>query len=477
MTLALIIENTDDLVSIIQKYGKNHPLIELRIDKDANLINQIEYMNSENLIVTYRSREEGGENQYYSKDRKSVILSLADVKPKYLDLEFNRDLSLLPKLTDQQWIIISIHDYIQPMSERVQYYHQLIQEKNLFYQYSNLILKFVGKPIDSLDMLESINFIKKQYQRSIILGIDQNSFFTRTLRNFYTQEFVFCALKKHIIPECEKLHKLDSDSLITGLIGKKLTYTKSPIIHEIFREQTNLSGYYHILEFQKVDGINKFFDFPDSRQFNGFNVTQPYKESILTFIEKRSKDVELIQTTNTIKVENKVLKAYNTDISGFTTFFKNQNLEKNKSVLICGMGGVAKAVIKSLNELNFQIYCTNRTKSRFDESTDYIKNSVTFIDKEELEKIKTDIVINATTIGLKGENLFDHFAINKNIETFIDLIYFDTPSLEYSKYLGMKTYNGLEMLFHQAADAFEIWTNIKLDRNEAYTHFKEVLVN
>jgi shikimate dehydrogenase len=201
----------------------------------------------------------------------------------------------------------------------------------------------------------------------------------------------------------------------------------------------------------------------------GFNVTVPHKERIVEYLDYLSEEAEVLGAVNTVKNEDGKFTGYNTDVGGFARSLKEEGIEvEGKRVLMFGAGGAAKAVgyallkerVKFLNVVNRSF---KKTKE-LGELLGRFGNVLVYPLKEGTVEVllkDVDLIVNTTSVGLKETDpqLFDYSKIPEGI-TVVDIIYNppETSLLKAAKEKGCKTVNGLGMLVHQGAMAFEIWT-------------------
>ena len=235
---------------------------------------------------------------------------------------------------------------------------------------------------------------------------------------------------------------------IYGLIGKNIEYS--------------FSRNYFNNKFKKFgirDTEYKNFDLSDISEFEkidlsnivGFNVTIPYKEDIITFIDKISDDALKIGAVNTIKISNNKLIGFNTDHIGFS---KSLNGKKFKNALVFGSGGASKAIKYSLNNLGIRFNIVSR------------KKAPGLISYENLNKeiMNSDLIINTTPLGtfpnIEKKIDIPYHLINKD-HTCYDLVYNPNKSSFLSKceIQGASIKNGLEMLELQAEASWDIWNS------------------
>ena len=238
-----------------------------------------------------------------------------------------------------------------------------------------------------------------------------------------------------------------------GLIGKNISYSFSKAHFTKKFKDLNLSDYsYENIDFQDINEFEVFLQ--RNQTFKGLNVTIPYKEVIIPFLDKLSKKATEIGAVNTIRfTKNGKLKGYNTDYYGFKKALKPILLPNHKKALILGTGGASKAVGYALNQLGIAFNYVSRTST---------ENSIEYsqINAETFEEYQ--IIINCTPLGTSPNTngcpeIPYHYFTSKHIA--FDLIYnpSETLFLQKAKNQGAVVKNGLEMLVYQAEKAWEIW--------------------
>ena len=251
------------------------------------------------------------------------------------------------------------------------------------------------------------------------------------------------------------------------VIGNPIDHSLSPKLHNFWIKKYNLDAIYGKLETHKSD-LGELCENLKQGQLNGINVTVPFKKEIIPNINVLSGHALRTKSVNTISVEDGNLIGHNTDIDGFELSIKKLNYDvTNKTIIILGAGGVVPSIIYALKRMNAsKIIVTNRTKGKADELKDLF-NDLILLDWGDL--VDFDMIINATSIGLKKENDFDHdfsqFGKNK---FFYDVIYdpYETKFFNIGNQKGNNFENGLNMFLFQAQKAFNIWHNIEPDIDE-----------
>jgi shikimate dehydrogenase len=240
---------------------------------------------------------------------------------------------------------------------------------------------------------------------------------------------------------------MDSDKKL-GLIGRNISYSFSKKFFENKFQKLMLKGYsYSIFDLNEIDEVENLFSTPG---LLGFNVTIPYKEKIINYLDELSDEAQKIGAVNCVFIENGKKTGYNTDAFGFEKTLLLHKKDHHTSALILGAGGAAKAVQYALDKNGI----SSTTVSR--------KSEINFdtLDKETVENHK--LIIQCTPVGTfpnVEECLeFPFEGLSEN-HLIIDLIY--NPN--YTQFIikasekGAKTVNGYYMLEQQAEKAWEIW--------------------
>ena len=197
-------------------------------------------------------------------------------------------------------------------------------------------------------------------------------------------------------------------------------------------------------------------------KINGINVTVPFKKTIIPFLDKLSQEASETQSVNTVYLQDGKTIGHNTDIAGFELAIKYAKYDlNNKKIFLLGAGGVAPSIIYSLRKMKVsKITISNRTKEKAESLKNLFKD-LEIVDWGEL--IDFDMIINATSIGLKNEDglSFDYSAIGPG-KFFYDVIYNprETIFLKRAKLFGNRAENGKMMFIYQAHQSFTIWNKL-----------------
>lgn len=258
-----------------------------------------------------------------------------------------------------------------------------------------------------------------------------------------------------------------------GVIGDPIAHSMSPVMHQAALEDSGLEGTY--MKFHVTpDALPQAIGGIRALGIRGVNITVPHKVAVMELLDRIDPLAESIGAVNTIVNDNGVLTGYNTDGPGYV-----EGLQKalvgdvtDKSVLMLGAGGAAKAIFYSLASIGVtHIDIANRTETR---AADMIAAcpfaiSSSFIPMDEAGTAvsRYDIIIQTTSIGMSPDVGHSPLAFDsvKEGSLFSDIIYnpLETAIMKRARELGAQTQNGLEMFVHQGALAFEKWTGITPD--------------
>jgi shikimate dehydrogenase len=269
---------------------------------------------------------------------------------------------------------------------------------------------------------------------------------------------------------------------ILALLGHQVDYSLSPFIHNTAISHLGLNYFYTIFNIATSEDLKDVLNGMRAMGIAGFNVTIPYKERVMAYMDKLSPAASEIQAVNTILNQDGHLIGYNTDSYGFAQpLLPYKNHLKGQAVAIFGNGGAARAAIHALrNQFDPSvIYIISRNQERGRELKKDLLRQSTLVELEVLqhevpetiEVLKScKCIINATPIGTqKRNNRSDNnqsllVAEDINIwhtgDIAYDLVYnpFETPFLKQAGAKGAFTINGLGMLVAQASESFKLWT-------------------
>jgi shikimate dehydrogenase len=251
-----------------------------------------------------------------------------------------------------------------------------------------------------------------------------------------------------------------------GIIGNPIKHSLSPVLHNYWFDKYGIDANYSIIETAE-ENLSEIIKKIKDGSLNGINVTLPYKQKIINYLDKVINDAELAGSVNTILLDSdKLVTGENTDVFGLqAAYFKEIDNIQNKKTLVIGAGGVSSSVILSLKKSSVKnISITNRTNDK----CIFLKKKFSFLNvvpwKDLRSEIRNfDIIINATSLGLKnGEDFNFLFSDTKDELIYIDTIYnpLETKNFRYLRDEGKRVFNGLDMFIYQGQKSFYLWNKI-----------------
>jgi shikimate dehydrogenase len=275
-----------------------------------------------------------------------------------------------------------------------------------------------------------------------------------------------------------------------GIFGFPLGHTLSPDMQEAAFRSLGIKAFYLPFEVRQNDFL-KLLRERKHLLLDGFNITVPYKEIALRYLDGLSPEARAIGAVNSVVCRGKRWIGFNTDGTGFIT-----SLEKGagfrprgKRVMILGAGGSARAVayglakrrVKSITFANRTLSKARKIVSEYRRLFPRVEFAGTGLKPAPTAAwLKTvDLVVNATSVGLKAGDrpLVAAKDFPNRRALFVDLIYkpAETRFLQSARRSGHRTLNGLGMLLYQGARAFELWTGRRAPIKEMRRALQEAL--
>jgi shikimate dehydrogenase len=246
------------------------------------------------------------------------------------------------------------------------------------------------------------------------------------------------------------------------VIGNPIKHSLSPFLHNYWFHKNKINCEYKKLETTK-SSIKKILNKVRNREIEGINVTIPFKNSVIKYLDILKGDALKTSSVNTVYSNKKKLVGDNTDVYGFSSGVLRKVKTRIKTAGIIGAGGVTSSIILALIQKGVKkIYITNRTFSKLKVFKKKFKKVIYPIKWNDRYKVLADvqILINVTSLGMLGQKdlKFDFTIFDKKINV-VDIVYNpeNTRFLKDARMNGHKTFTGLDMFIYQAQKAFYIW--------------------
>jgi shikimate dehydrogenase len=253
-----------------------------------------------------------------------------------------------------------------------------------------------------------------------------------------------------------------------AVIGNPISHSKSPLIHKLFAEQTAQDMSYETIE-APLDGFAATVQRLRAEGYKGCNVTVPFKFEAFKLCDRLGDRARDAKAVNTLLFQDGQILGANTDGAGLLA-----DIEKNlgfklmwKDALLLGAGGAAAGVIWPLFNAGLGVVIANRTIDKAQVLADEFEGAGTVYARryDELAGRQFDLVINATSSGLKDELPPLPDGLFKPGALAYDMMYGrETPFMAFARRQGAAIVSdGLGMLVEQAAEAFYLWRNVRPD--------------
>lgn len=269
--------------------------------------------------------------------------------------------------------------------------------------------------------------------------------------------------------------KIDGHTRLAAVIAKPIKHSISPFIHNMAYALTDTNAVYLAFEVDR-ENLEQAVENIRLHQMLGANISMPYKQEVITYLDELDESALLIGAVNTVVNQNGRLIGYNTDGLGFFRSLSNFHI-KGKNLTILGAGGAASAIIGQAMLDGVGKVCVFDLRDRLaghqermGQMSRRLGHPIQLLAVEDLAALtdavnQSDLFINATGLGMDGKSLPipSDFVFPKGL-LVADMTYCpaETPFLRLAREQGLQTVNGLGMLLYQAEKAFELMTGKKM---------------
>lgn len=239
---------------------------------------------------------------------------------------------------------------------------------------------------------------------------------------------------------------------VFGLVGENIGYSQSPNIFQSIFEQEDIPATYQLFDIDTIEKIDSVF----ANAPLGLNVTQPYKEAIIPFLDRLDQTAKAVGAVNTIAFEDGEKVGYNTDVMGFWQAIESYLPRETTQALVLGSGGAAKAAQHALETKGIVVQLVSRQPE---------KGQLAYSDLLPETIAQFQVIINATPLGsAKFPETFPSIPYTgiQPEQLAFDMVYSPqiTPFMEKAQHQGATAVNGRSMLQFQAEAAWDIWKKL-----------------
>jgi len=451
---------------------KGADLVELRLDYVRNLgsstIRKLANSVGRRAIATFRSRGQGGASDMDPPERTTVLREICRSRFAYVDLELEtdrEDLGSLGRLaSDNRTAVIVSHHFAQAAeTQRVSEALDSCAALGEIAKVAVPVTQF-EQTIQLVDLVRSRN--GRPY-RFVLIGMGAGGMVTRALANSLGQEIQYASWGLSAAPGQLSLGTATRlrgrEPIVLGLIGHPVEHSISSTMHEAALAALGLPAAYLPFDIPP-ESLDRFLFAAERLRIRGFNVTSPHKEAVARSVDELDGDAERLGVVNTVVLRDGWTAGHNTDVYGFRVSLRSLGLRVgDRNALVVGAGGAAKAVVDVLLREGAHVQLTNRTATRAEALAKSFDDRIEVLSLGILtRKGPWDLLVNAPPAGTKGvpDGLPVPEAVIGKAGFVYDLVYNPpvTPLLRTAKRLNVPGASGLEMLLHQGAKAFELWT-------------------
>lgn len=280
--------------------------------------------------------------------------------------------------------------------------------------------------------------------------------------------------------------KIDGYTRLAAVVANPIKHSISPFIHNSAFEATNTNGVYLAWEVEATDLAETVANIRRYQMY-GINLSMPYKEQVIPYLDELSEEARLIGAVNTVVNRDGTLIGYNTDGKGFFKSLPSFKISGKRMVLL-GAGGAAKAILAQaildgVSQVSVFVRSASMDKTRpylekLQIETGFKVDLFALEDVQDLQDgiTQADLLVNATSVGMDGKSSPVPTSLALPASLLVaDVIYqpFETPFLKWVRNQGNQAVNGLGMLLYQAAEAFELWTEKEMSTDEIWQSLSE----
>jgi 3-dehydroquinate dehydratase / shikimate dehydrogenase len=494
MLVTVIAEkNCLDAHEAIQRIRHTTDVIELRLDYfdelDFSAINQLKNSYPVPMIFTLRKSSQGGLFTQGENTRLEVLEKLAQLKPEFIDLEYDvapEFAKKLKKIHPTIQLIRSYYDFDKTPDNLSKLLASLKDSEFSIYK----IVTFAHSTLDCLKMLNFVNQVDSSVKLAgfcmgeagaptRILGTIVGSFLHYSCINEEGQ-VALGQLTLSMMCCLYRFQLLNKDTDIYALLGDPVDKSAGHIVHNRAFEFLEKNAVYVKLKV-KPDELPEFFKQIKSLPFKGFSITMPLKQAVIPFLNTIDPNALMIKSVNTIVINKGRLTGYNTDAEGALDAIEDNYCVANKKVVILGTGGAGRAIGYEAIQRHAQVIFLSRSVEKAHELAREMKCSGYGLSEVDLKALDYDVLINTTPIGMSGQDetlpVPEEGLIAQRL--VMDTVYnpVHTPLLKKAKALNCTPVFGYDMFINQAVLQLQLWLGNLSNLQEMKDVYREEFVN
>lgn len=460
-------------------------VIELRLDcldhsslnENPRALNELLRNASKPTIVTFRPASQGGDKELSLERRMSFWRHIGSSPESFLDLEY--DLASTPNLFDSvnapDWtrVICSHHDFGGVPADVEGLYRQMAGTQAR-------ILKIAFQAEDAIDCLPIFRLLeiaRNDGRELIAIGMGSPGLMTRILGPSRGSFLTYAArdnetttapgqISARELREIYRIDQIDSQTEIFGVVGKPVSHSLSPRIHNAAFEATGKNAVYIPFEVQDLHAFIRRMVLEETREIKwnlrGLSVTAPHKSAVVQYLDWIEPAARELGAVNTIRINDDGLSGFNTDAAAFLRpLLAALGSLTGLRCAVIGTGGAASAAVWALNASEAKVTVFGRTLEKADLLAKRFEVEPRQLEKTTFEDF--DVVVQATPLGTSGSLQTESPVSARELRgarLAYDLVYnpSETEFIRQARAATCKTLGGAEMFLAQAAEQFRIWT-------------------
>lgn len=459
--------------SSMKAFSLGADIVEVRLDHiegvqmDAETLSEVREVVKGPVIATLRSAAEGGRSPLRGSRRERALRAVGAAGFEFIDLEARTDSGIVnaPAAEGPQRIISSHLRAPAGAKEGARRLEATCAAGDI---------GKVAMPCTDASqalMLARLGMMAKGAGKDFaLIGMGDQGALTRACADEIGSSLVYCCLPgKPAAPGqfdvATQAGLRSRGRVLLGLLGHPVSHSVSKPMQEAALRKAGLSGAYLHLDLPSAHMTRENVELLGALGFTGLNVTIPHKAKASDICGRKGPSAASTGVVNTIKFDKGLIVGENTDVFGFSKLVERKiHIAESTSALVLGAGGAARATVRVLADSGAAVTVAARRVRQARGAASDDAEAIGFEDIDPARRF--DLVVNCTPVGMKG---FPSTGLPVNTigrgTVFLDLVYNPpvTPTMKGARAKGAKAHGGIEMLVHQGAQAFRLWTGVEPD--------------
>ena len=365
------------------------------------------------------------------------------------------DIGEMPRPDANVPVISSIYDELRTMTSQ-----EIVEKMNGFDCDIAVGTFMVNRPADLVSMFDASSLIQKKH---VLIGLGEMGSITRYRSRLLGNEFDYAHVGTPAFygqMSVDELRMAGSDSMILGLVGHPLSQSASKRMYTQALKDAGINGHYINFDTVSLDGLDDVI-----RDYNirGLNVTIPYKDDILAYVDVLDQSAKNTGAASMIVNTGDRLIGSNTDVDGarFALERAGVEIEVGMKILVIGSGGVAMACCYLFTAEGADVTIVGRNQKTVQQLCRKFGCETT----DRTDPSDYDMIVNCSPIGMYEEEKYPiDITKIRSEQVIFDVVYTKETQLEcVGRERGCRIVPGLDMLIGQGMRAFEVWTGQKPD--------------